>query len=402
MILIDIPIYTYLAGCIVYNFVLSVAGRFTPRRQPAVQDPARYNRIAILVPAYKEDGVILSTATSYTGLNYPKSHYDVIVIADSLQPETLSALRETNTKVIPVVFDKSTKARSLNEAFRQLPDEYDIAVIADADNVVETDFLLKVNSAYLNGAQAIQTQRVAKNLDTPFAILDTANEIIGNHLYRKGANAIGLSSSVIGSGMAFHFPLIKTVMQEIQAIGGFDKVLQLRLIAHGQKIVYLEDALIFDEKVENSGDFSNQRRRWLSSQIVYLRKFWSEGWRQLFKGNVDYFNMAVCQNLMMPRMLLMASMILFTLIALVLPSSLVTIPFSWWAVLFALNCISLLLPIPAVFFRKYMLRALISLPKAMFIMVMLLFRMKGANKTFIHTRHTKTGINNPLLDAARK
>src|SRR5690606_992801 len=112
--------------CIVYNFVLSAAGRLAPRRQPAVQNPAKYNRIAILVPAYKEDGVILSTAASYTGLNYPKSYYDVIVIADSLQPETLSALRETNTKVIPVVFDKSTKARSLNEAFRQLPDEYDI------------------------------------------------------------------------------------------------------------------------------------------------------------------------------------------------------------------------------------------------------------------------------------
>lgn len=402
MIFLDTLIYTYLAACIVYNLTLSIAGRLARRRRQEIRNPEKYSRIAVLVPAYKEDGVILSTAASYAGMDYPASYYDVIVIADSLQPETLVSLRESDVKVIPVSFDKSTKARSLNEAFRQLPDEYDIAVISDADNVLEKDFLGKINRAYLNGAHAIQAQRVAKNLDTSFAILDTANEIIGNHLYRKGANALGLSSSMIGSGMAFHFPLIKKVMQEIQAIGGFDKVLQLRLIAHGYKIHYLEEAVIFDEKVESSGDFSNQRRRWLSAQMVYLRKFWKEGWRQLFRGNVDYFNMAVCQNLMMPRMLLMASMILFTVLAFFIPASVITIPFSWWAVLFVLNCISLLLPIPVVFFRKYMIRAIISLPKAMIIMVMLLFKMKGANKTFIHTRHTKTGINNPLLDAARK
>jgi hypothetical protein len=35
-------------------------------------------------------------------------------------------------------------------------------------------------------------------------------------------------------------------------------------------------------------------------------------------------------------------------------------------------------------------------------MVALVFKLKGANKTFIHTQHTKTEIDNPLLDAARK
>lgn len=402
MMFLDLLIYTYLASCILYNLVLSIAGRIAPKKRIHYQDFEQYSKIAVLVPAYKEDSIILSTANSYSGVNYPADRFEVIVIADSLQPETLNALRASAINVIPVSFDKSTKARSLNEAFRQLPDTFDIAIISDADNVVEPDFLLKVNKAYFDGAMVMQAQRVAKNLDTPFSILDTANEIIGNHLYRKGANAIGLSSSMIGSGMAFHYPLIKQVMQEISAIGGFDKVLQLRMIAYGQKIHYLEDAIIYDEKVESSADFSNQRRRWLSAQFVYLRKFWNEGWRRLFSGNIDYFNMAVCQNLMMPRMLLMASMILFTLVAFLLPSNWLTIPFSWWLTMFVLNCISLLLPIPGLFFRKYMLKALVNLPHAMFLMVMLLFRMKGANKTFIHTRHTKTGINNPLLDAARK
>jgi hypothetical protein len=45
---------------------------------------------------------------------------------------------------------------------------------------------------------------------------------------------------------------------------------------------------------------------------------------------------------------------------------------------------------------------LLGLPRAAFIMVMLLFRLKGANNRFIHTKHTKTEIDNPLLDVAGK
>jgi len=58
--------------------------------------------------------------------------------------------------------------------------------------------------------------------------------------------------------------------------------------------------------------------------------------------------------------------------------------------------------VPVLFFRKYLLSALLGMPRAIFIMVSLLFRLKGANNRFIHTKHTKTGIDNPLLDVVSK
>ncbi|GAA0560807.1 glycosyltransferase [Chitinophaga japonensis] len=398
---IEVILLSYLAGCILYNLTLSIAGRMQGSKSTPHREQGPYAKVAILVPAYKEDEVILATAQSYTRLNYPADRYEVIVIADSLQPSTLEQLRHTGVTVIPVSFDKSTKAKSLNAAFAQLEDTYDLALICDADNMLAPDFLGKVNHAFQEGEYAIQAQRVAKNLNTPFAVLDTANEIIANHLYRKGANALGLSSSVIGSGMAFHFPLIKSIMQDIDATGGFDKVLQLLVVSRGHAIYYLEDAHVFDEKVEHAATFEHQRRRWLSSQLVYLRQYWKKGWQQLFRGNVDYFNLAVCQNLLLPRLLLLVAVTVITVLYIVLHTYLL-LPAVWWAALWVCNAISLLLPIPRRFFSRYLLTALLGLPRAAFIMVALLFRLKGANNRFIHTRHTQTTIDNPLLDVASK
>jgi cellulose synthase/poly-beta-1,6-N-acetylglucosamine synthase-like glycosyltransferase len=361
-----------------------------------------HTRIAILVPAYKEDAIILSAAKSYELLDYPADKYEVIVIADSLQPVTISTLRAEGVTVIPVSFQKSTKAKSLNAAFAQLQrGKYDIAVIADADNIPAPDFLKKVDAAFQQGYHAIQTQRVAKNLDTPFAILDAANEMIANHINRKGANALGLSASVIGSGIAFEYELIEQALKETEATGGFDKVLQQLLVDKGYRIHYLEEALIFDEKVENAAAFENQRKRWLSSQLVYLRQYFAKGFRALLKGRIDYFYMAVGQNMLLPRMLLLAGVLLMTFVYLVFGRYL-TIPFYAWAICLTSFVVSMLLPLPAKFYSKYLLTVLLNLPRVIGIMLGLIFKLKGADKTFIHTKHSKTNIDNPLINVAAK
>jgi len=138
------------------------------------------------VPAYKEDSIILSTATSLLNLNYPSELYDVYILADSFQLGTLEKLRQIPVHVFEVSFDKSTKTKSLNEGFKRINKQYDIALICDADNVLQKDFLQKINEAFIDGAKAVQGRRVAKNLDTSFAILDACSEAINNNIFRKG------------------------------------------------------------------------------------------------------------------------------------------------------------------------------------------------------------------------
>ncbi|MGN6618635.1 MAG: glycosyltransferase [Ilyomonas sp.] len=352
------------------------------------------HRIAILVPAYKEDNVILSTAHNLLNLNYPVEFYDVYIIADSFKAETLKQLAQLPVNLIEVSFEESTKAKALNKAFETIKKNYHIALICDADNMLSKDFLKKINNVFVDGAKAVQGRRVAKNMDTSFAILDGSSEAINNHIFRKGANAVGLSASLIGSGMAFQYDLVKEIMSEINAVGGFDKMLQLKVVQKGVSIEYLDNAFVFDEKVDSPLAFRHQRKRWVSSQFIYLNKFFLTGIKELFKGNFNYFNLAILNNILLPKVFI------FLLLALLAVFAYLVAP-QWLGIILFFSCIyviSVLLAIPPVFLNRRLLKAMRSIPKATFMMVRLFFQIRKANKTFIHTIHTKNEISTSLFN----
>ncbi len=383
--------FIYCALSVGYLFLLSFSGRlFFRKRGYEVKPDGLKRKIAVLVPAYREDGIIHSTAGNLLEQDYPTDRYHVYIIADSFLPETVERLRLLPLTVLEVSFEKSTKTKALNEAFSRIKESYDIALICDADNMLAGDFLARVNAAFEGGARAVQGQRVAKNMDTSFAILDACSEAVNNHIFRKGAYSLGLSSSVIGSGMSFEYDFIRKVLGEISAVGGFDKILQLRVVEAGIRIHYLEDAIIFDEKVDSSEAFENQRKRWVSSQFIYLKRFFGPAWRQLLKGNFSYFNLAVANNLVLPRAFL------FVLLPLLVAGGFF-IGIGWGLAatgLGLLYLLTLLMGIPAAMYNRDLLMAVARLPKAIAVMVGALFQIRKSNQTFIHTVHTKTEVSN--------
>src|ERR1700677_3730303 len=85
-------LFFYFAVTVFYLFSLSVAGRlFSRRLARATPLPGLSGgqRFAILVPAYKEDGIIVSAALSHLQLDYPRELFDVYILADSFQESTL-------------------------------------------------------------------------------------------------------------------------------------------------------------------------------------------------------------------------------------------------------------------------------------------------------------------------
>jgi hypothetical protein len=61
-----------------------------------------------------------------------------------------------------------------------------------------------------------------------------------------------------------------------------------------------------------------------------------------------------------------------------------------WLAITAACILALLLSVPRSFYNWKTGRALISLPSGMLVMLMSLLKTKGANKTFIHTKHTSS------------
>ncbi|NOR86925.1 MAG: glycosyltransferase [Bacteroidales bacterium] len=280
-------LFAYLLITTLYIFIFAFAGLF-PHRKPEPKDD-KQRKFAVMIPGYKEDEIIVEVCEDALHQDYPKELYDVIAICDSYQPETIAALKKLPITVIEVSFDKSTKSKALNKTMSQLGDEYEVALILDADNLMAENFITKINRAFQTGYLAVQGHRVAKNTDTNFAILDAISEDINNHIFRKGSRIMGVSSAIIGSGMAFEYTFFKKMMADVHAIGGFDKEIDLKMCRDGITIEYIEDAYCYDEKVQKAEVFQNQRRRWLSAQVVYFKRFFFKSIIALItKGNFDF------------------------------------------------------------------------------------------------------------------
>lgn len=367
-----------------YTFINSFAGLFRKKR---IFPPATFQRkFAVLIPAYKEDSVIVSVAEDALKQKYPAEKYDVIVIADSLQAKTIATLKELPIKLIEVSFEKSTKVKALNFAFDKLSDTYDAAVILDADNIMDRDCLDVFNNAMDAGYKSIQGKRTAKNKNSSFAVLDGISELINNHIYRKGQNALGLSASLIGSGMAFDYKLLTSTLKEMNSVGGFDREMEVRLIGKGVKTYYLESAVVYDEKIDNAKNFGNQRTRWIAAQYIYLYKYFFKGMKALLKGDVVYFNSSVLRNIQLPRIINLGLLGIWVAFVLIF-NSLFPQTYKLWLSGYLLYLSAFVLAIPPKKYNKDFFVSLAQLPQAFIIMALCFFKLRTASDKFIHTPH---------------
>lgn len=389
LFVLEILLLGYFGFASIYVFIFSIAGLFNARKREQITTKQR--KFAVLIPGYKEDNVIVEVAEQALRQNYSRHLFEVVVIADSFQQETLEKLRELPIRVVEVSFEKSTKSKALNKAMEVIGDQYNVALILDADNIMETNFLEKVNEAFNQGYKVVQGHRVAKNTNTSFAILDAISEEINNHIFRKGHRVLGLSSALIGSGMAFDYFFFKTTMAKVNAVGGFDKELELKLLKNRITIEYLDDALVLDEKVQKSEVFANQRKRWLSAQFVYFGRYFVPGLKELFtKGNIDFFD-KVYQMVSPPRVLLLGLVSLislaYLLVQTIFNTGLLSVPGLYWYGSFGLVVIAFALAVPRKYYSYNTFNAMLTLPKAFLLMFLSLFKLRGANKKFIHTQH---------------
>ncbi|MEZ4951604.1 MAG: glycosyltransferase [Saprospiraceae bacterium] len=116
-----------------------------------------------MIPAYKEDSVILESALYALSANYPKNHFNVMVLADQLKRETLDKLSLLPIQLVEVQFEKSTKVKALKKGMEQIGSKTEAIVILDADNLMDDHFLKEANQALQSGATVIQGQRIAKS-----------------------------------------------------------------------------------------------------------------------------------------------------------------------------------------------------------------------------------------------
>lgn len=376
--IIEWVIFGLLCMPVAYLLFFAIASKLPLHKK---RNEATEKNILVLFPAYKEDLVIEDSVKSVLNQQYSRSMYEIVVIADKLSQSTVEKLREVGAAVLDVNFENSSKAKALNFAMSQIAGPFDIVVILDADNIVKPDFLRRINDSFSGGIKAVQAHRTAKNMNTDIAVLDAISEEMSNSMLRKGHNVAGLSSALIGSGMAFDYQWFKDNVGSLTSAGE-DKELEKLLLKQNIFIEYLPDVDVLDEKIQSGKGFYSQRRRWISAQFYSMIESVRDFPSAVRQRNINYCD-KLFQWMMLPRVLLLGIIIVIT------AASFCTIyigSIKWCILLFSIIT-AFFLAIPNYLFNFKLLKAFLKLPVVFFMMALNLLRIKGSRNKFYHTDH---------------
>ena len=363
---------------VAYPLIYSLASLGT--RKSYYPTANKQHKFAILFPAYKEDRVILPVVESFLQQHYPRELYKVIVISDHMQETTNERLAQLPITLLKANYENSSKAKALNFAMDHFErDEFDAVVILDADNIVDTNFLLEINKVFDAGVQAIQAHRTAKNRNTDIAVLDGLSEEVNNSIFRRGHVRLGISSALIGSGMIFNYQWFHDNVKHLVTTGE-DKELEVLLLKQRIFIEFLDEVYVYDEKTQGEKGFYNQRRRWLATQFAQWGRVFKDLPQAILSGNIDYSDKLI-QWVLPPRLILFGGIIVMGSIMQIIDWPLAL---KWWA-LFLIMGVTLCLAIPDKLVDDRFKKSINKLPLLFIMMVVNLFRMKGMNKKFVNT-----------------
>ena len=325
---IDWILFIPVAGTVLYLGVFAIFSLFTRSTETTVSKTQR--RFCILIPAYQQDKVIEHTVLSILGQSYPQRLFDVTVISDHQSEITNMKLAQYPITLLTPNFADSSKAKSLQYAILNLPEFkiYDVVIIIDADNIVDQDFLTKINDAYeASATRAIQVHKVSRNRDTAAARMDAIFEEINNSIFRKGHINAGLSASLAGSGTAFDFNWFKANVMKAKTAGE-DKELEALLLRQQIYIDYFDNILIYAEKTRTTTKLNEQRGRWATKQFHNLLRNIKFLPGAIFNKQYDLADKLI-QWMLVPRTTMVG---IIMIMAVVLPFIYFSLALKWWAI----------------------------------------------------------------------
>ncbi|HOW89931.1 MAG TPA: glycosyltransferase family 2 protein, partial [Elusimicrobiales bacterium] len=235
----------------VFYLLLSLPGFFRGRRPPASSGTPRF---AVLLPAYNEEKVIRFSVESLLNMDYPADRFDVFLIADHCTDSTAAIAAGLGAKVM----DHSGqgrlpgKGRALKWATGRIlaSGDYDAFCYFDADSLAHPLFLRAMSARLAAGEEAVQGRQLSKNTGRWLGRVLASAHIISNRFFQRPKYMLGLSATLHGKGMCFSRAVAERYQWDETCLTE-DLEMQMRLIRHGVRITWAEEAVVYDEEPEN-------------------------------------------------------------------------------------------------------------------------------------------------------
>lgn len=235
---------------------------------------------AAIVTAHQDTKFIKPLVDSFLKQRY--LNFIVYIVADDCDTTDLD-FKSNYIKILKPETPFHAKIKSIKLAVDNFERAHDVLIVFDSDNLIHPDYLYNLNNYFRCGFEAVQTHMLSKNTDTVYAKLDSIGHIYNTFVERQTRMEIGLSSSILGLGIAIDTELYKKVLYK-DTLGGFDKKLQADLIDNTKQVAFAKDAIVYDEKVNDGTTLEKQRTRWIYTYFKYFTvncKLFYIGLRQL-------------------------------------------------------------------------------------------------------------------------
>jgi hypothetical protein len=261
------------------SYLLTLVAAARTVRAPAPQtalrrDPCRY---LIVVPAHDEERVIGTTLSSLAALDHPQSSMTVVVIADNCSDGTARVAERLGARAL-VRRDAARrgKGHALAWGLGQLGDEIrrsDAVVFVDADCECSSNLLQAFDVRLHAGITVAQAGYwVANPADSWPAALRWAAFALVNVVRPRGAEALGLSCGILGTGFMVGRDVLERVRWEAFSLAE-DQEYHLRLIDAGERVHFVHEAAVTSPMPTSLAASREQNLRWEAGRWTLARRW---------------------------------------------------------------------------------------------------------------------------------
>lgn len=288
IMLINYIFVTLLGVLSAYRILFIILGLF---KAPRFKKSTDYKNYAFLISARNEENVIGNLIRSIRKQKYPQDKITIFVVADNCTDKTAQVAKEAGA----IVYERFNneligKGYALNFLTNYIISDYgsmkvfDGYFIIDADNVLDSYFIEKMNDAFSAGNKVVRGYLSSKNFGSNFISASYGYHHLRTirtlHIPRTRLN---LSCTVNGTGVLISSEIL-------DANGGWtnlniteDIEFSVDSMLKGYQIVNCYDAILYDEQPTTFKVMFRQRIRWAKGYLIMFKTHTLAILRKLFR-----------------------------------------------------------------------------------------------------------------------
>ncbi len=262
-------IYRILAILGIYKTFYLILGTFFTRIFPKAKKNHKYG---IVIAARNEEKVIGNLLDSINKQDYPKELITTFVVCDNCTDDT----KKVAEKYGAICYERhdlehKTKGFALKFLFECIEkdykrDSFEGFFVFDADNLLEPDYITRMNESFDAGEKIITSYRNTKNFDENWISSNYAIHWLRSiRTAHRARSILRLATNIQGTGFLFATELVKDGWKYTSLTE--DRAFTADAVKEGYRISYNDKAMFYDEQPISLKIALRQRLRWSKGHL---------------------------------------------------------------------------------------------------------------------------------------